>query len=234
VAAGARNDYVDRTFNGNYLFGLARVSLGQGGTPPGWIAYDVPLNLGNPPADQFVWETVLEVAQVALHQTPFASIAEGEANVAFTLDDVPVGLTGSEAAQKVRPYLEEQGSVLSDLLLGDYEKNNDAVDFYFCRAAGGTPFLFFVDEADMKDGEAYAYQHPGFFRSSTLEGKLSSADIPGLSDTSHEKLKIEEGETTFYFEDEHGTIYRARAVRAPGSDDLEIHLARQVTLPRVQ
>jgi hypothetical protein len=234
VAAGARNDYIDRTFNGSYLFGLARVSLGQGGTPPGWIAYDVPLNLGNPPADQFVWETVLEVAQVALHQTPFANIAEGEANVAFTLHDVPVGLTGSEVAQKVRPYLEEQGSVLSDLLLGDYEKNNDAVDFYYCRAAGGTPLLFFVDEADMKDGQAYAYQHPGFFRSSTLEGKLSSADIPGLSDTSHEKLKIEEGETTFYFEDEHATIYRARVVRAAGSDELEIHLAPQLTPPRVR
>ncbi|MEO8179842.1 MAG: hypothetical protein ABI895_13500 [Deltaproteobacteria bacterium] len=231
IAAGARNDYLARTFAGNYLLGLARISLGQNGAPAGWVTYDVPLGLGSPPEDQYAWETILEVAQVALHRTPLATIPEGEAAVAFTLYDVPVGLTGTEAAQKVRPYLKAQAGVLSDLLLGDYRKNNDAVDFYYRRAETGVPYLFFVAEAEaeLKDGLTYLYQRrPGFFRTSELQDKLSSAELPGLSDVSHEKLPISDGETTVYFEGDGGIIRRARIVRAAGSDDLEIHLARKL------
>ena len=228
VAAAARNDYIDRVFNGSYLLGLANVSLGQNGNPAGWVSYSVPLNLGSPPEDQYVWETILEVAQVALHHTPFATIAEGQADVAFTLYDVPVGLTGTEAKQKLGPNLQEQAHALSNFLLGDYKKNNDAVDFYYRRADGGTPCLFFVGEADLKEGTSYPYEHPGFFRTSQLEGKLSSTELPGLSDATHEKLELAEGETTVYFEEDGGSICRARIIRDPGSDDLEIYLARKL------
>jgi hypothetical protein len=225
IAAGARNDYIERTFDGRYLLGLASVSLGP--TPPGWISYGVPLNLGDPPEDQYVWETILEVAQVALHDTPFATIAEGAANVAFTLSDVPVGLTGTEAAERVRPQLQEQRSALSNALLGDYKKNSDTADFYYRRAESGVPHLFFVAPADMKDGQAYAYEHPGFFRTSKLEGKLSGTQIPGLSDTTHEKLAIVTDETTVYFQDENGITHRTRILRDSASEDLEVQLARK-------
>jgi hypothetical protein len=228
VAAGARNDYVDRVFDGSYLFGLARISLGQEPAPPGWMTYAVPLNLGDPPEDQYAWETIVEVAQVALHRTPFATIPEGEAGVAFTLYGVPVGLTGTEAAQKVRPYLKEQASALSEVLLGDYKKNNDRVDFYYRRADSGASYLFFVSEADMKEGELYGYQRPGFFRTSKLEDKLSSAHVQGLSDDTHEKLAISGSDLTVYFEDDGGAIYRARIVPDASSSDLVIHLARKV------
>jgi hypothetical protein len=228
IAAGARRDYVARSFDGNYLLGLARISLGQAGAPPGWVSYSVPLGIGSPPEDQYAWETILEVAQVALHHAPSTTIPEGEAAVAFTLYDVPVGLTGAEAAQRVRPYLKGQAGALSDLLLGDHRKNNDAVDFYYRRAEGGVPYLFFVAAADLKDGASYTYRQPGFFRTRLLQDKLSSSVLPGLSDTSHEKLRIEPGETTIYFEDGDGLLQRARVVRAAGSDDLEIHLAHEL------
>jgi hypothetical protein len=168
------------------------------------------------------------VAQVALHRTPFATIPEGEAGVAFTLYGVPVGLTGTEAAQKVRPYLKEQASALSEVLLGDYKKNNDRVDFYYRRADSGASYLFFVSEADMKEGELYGYQRPGFFRTSKLEDKLSSAHVQGLSDDTHEKLEISGSDLTVYFEDDGGAIYRARIVPDASSSDLVIHLARKV------
>lgn len=228
VAGGARNDYLTRTFDGSYLFGTAHVKIGQDGNPPGWLVYEIPLNIGSPPDDQYVWETVLEVAQVALHHTPYATIPEGMADVAFTLQDVPVGVTGSEAAQAVRPYLQEQASDLSDFLLGDYRKNNDAVDFYWRRAEGGVPYLFFVTQDDVGPDAPYGYANPGFFRTSALADKLSATQIPGLADTSHEKLEIGVGETTIYFEDDGGQIFRARIVRSSDSDDLEIHLARKV------
>ncbi|MBK6918253.1 MAG: hypothetical protein IPH07_12725 [Deltaproteobacteria bacterium] len=227
VTAGARNDYIDRTFLGGYLFNTAHVLIGQGGNPPGWVEYDIPLNLGSPPDPQYVWETILEVAQVALHETPYASIPEGQANVAFTLFDVPVGITGPEAAQAVRPYLQEQASVLSDFLLGDYKKNNDPVDFYYRRAEGGVPYLFFVNEKDLPDGQPYAYGNPGFFDDPALTQKRSSTQVAGVGDTTHEKLALVDGVTTVYFQDDGGITWRARFELPTDDDTIAVHLARK-------
>lgn len=230
VAAGARNDYLNRTFLGSYALGTTEVAIGQAGNPPGWITYSVPFNVGNPPEPQYVWETILEVAQVALHDNPYASIVEGQGNVAFTLFGVEVGVTGAEAAEAVRPYLQEQSSELSDFLLGDYEKNNDYVDFYYRRAEDGVPYLFFIAPSDLADGEPYAYENPGFFRQSDLseDHRESAKEIPGLRDTEHEKLEVPEGETVVYFADDGGLVYRLRIVRDAGSDDLEVFLAQKV------
>ncbi|MBC8072210.1 MAG: hypothetical protein IAG13_28070, partial [Deltaproteobacteria bacterium] len=227
VAAGARNDYLDRSFYGSYALGTTKVLIGQDGNPPGWVAYDVPFDVGNPPEPQYVWETILEVAQVALHATPYGNILEGDGNFAFTLFDVPVGITGAEAAEAVRPYLQEQSSLLSDFLLGDYKKNNDRVDFYWRRGDDGEPYLFFTSASDLVEGEPYAYASPGFFRQSdlTADHRVSSTEIPGLRDTEHEKLAVPEGETVVYFADDGGLVYRARIVRDAGSDELEIHIA---------
>jgi hypothetical protein len=230
VAAAAHADYAARTFYGSYLFGTAKVLMGQDGNPPGWLEYDVPFNLGSPPDPQYVWETILEVAQVALHQTPFATISEGAANVAFTLYDVPVGITGSEAAEAVRPYLQEQASLLSDFLLGDYKKNNDHVDFYFRRGDDGEPYLFFVAASDLKDGEPYQYATPGFFGDPSLseDAKVSGTTLAGLGDTLHEKLHVPSGETVVYYRDDGGLVYRARVVRGDADDTVEIHLAQKI------
>jgi hypothetical protein len=154
--------------------------------------------------------------------------------VVFGLNGVPVGLTGAQAAENVRPYLQEQNARLSDLLLADFETDSDSVDFYYCRASDGATYLFFVGETDMKDQAPYLYQHPGFFGTSTLEDKLSSTQIPGLSDTRHEKLPIVAGETIVHFEDDLGIVRRARIVRDAGSDDIEITLGggRQVGADR--
>lgn len=231
VAAGARNDYLDRTFLGSYAFGTTEVAIGQDGNPPGWITYSVPFNVGDPPEPQYVWETILEVAQVALHSNPYASIPEGQGNVAFTLFDVEVGVSGPEAAEAVRPYLQEQSSELSDFLLGDYKKNNDHVDFYWRRADDGEPYLFFIAQSDLVEGEPYAYETPGFYRQSDLTAahKVSETEVPGLRDTEHEKLYVPQGEeTVVYFQDDGGLVYKLRIVRDDGSDDLEVHLAQKV------
>jgi len=229
VAGAARADYAARTFYGSYLLGAARVLLGQDGNPPGWIEYDIPLGIGSPPDPQYVWETILEVAQVALHETPFASTGEGAANVAFTVFDVPVGITGSEAAQAVRPYLQEQASALSEFLLGDFKKNNDDVDFYFRRGDDGEPYLYFVAEPDLREGVPYTYADPGFFDRSAMmaDDKVSATVIAGLGDTVHEKLRVPEGETVVYFADSGGLVYRARIVRSAGAQSVELHLAQE-------
>lgn len=143
---------------------------------------------------------------------------------------MPVGITGSEAAEAVRPYLQEQASLLSDFLLGDYKKNNDTVDFYFRRGDDGEPYLFFIAEADLREGEAYAYQTVGFYSSSALgaDDKISATEVFGLGDTAHEKLWVPEGESVAYFQDDGGLVYRARIVRDAATDVIELHLAAKI------
>lgn len=228
VTAGARNDYEDLMFYGSYAVGTAKVLIGQDGNPPGWVEYDIPFGLGNPPEQQYIWETINEVAQVALHSTPFSVIPEGQANVAFTLFDVPCGLSGPAAAEAVRPYLQEQASELSDFILGDYKKNNDHLDVYYTIGDNGDPYLFFVNESDLREGEPYTYARPGFYRTSALEDKVSESVVVGLSDTEHEKLLIPEGETTVYYEDDGGLVYRLRIERTAGDDVLKVGLASKV------
>lgn len=225
IAAAAYEDYKDRVYSETYALGTAAIDIGSNGNPPGWLQYDVFLDLGNPPQDQFLWETVLEVGQVALHQTPFASLPEGGADVAFTLEDVDVGLTGTEAADAVRPFLRNQSIEISDYLLGEVFEDNYGIDFYYRRVEDGTPYVFFIAPADLPEGMADHHEQPGFFATVDLdpEDKLSTREIIGVADTEHEKLALTRGETVVYFADEDGQRFRARFV--VGEDDSEIEVA---------
>ncbi len=221
VTDAAFRDYENLIFSVAYLLGTAEVNIGQDGNPPGWVQYDVLLNLGNPPEDQFIWETILEVAQVRLHDSGFATFPEG-VQLAFTVEDIPVGITGSEAAEAVRPFLQDQASDISDFLLGNYKDDNDPVDFYYRRAENGAAYIYFVAPEDRSDGAAYDYAQPGFFTDSALTDKASQTTVDGLADTSHEKLALPAGESAYWFEDEAGELYRARFV--VGDDEAEIQV----------
>ncbi len=228
VALASYEGYKDRQFSEDYLLGTASVEIGQNGNPPGWTEYSVPLNIGSPPEDQFVWETILEVSQVALHNTPFTTFGEGEANVAFTVRDIPVGLTGAEAAEAVRPFLQEQAALLSDFILGDYREDNDRVDLYWRRADDGQAYLYFAEPDDLASTADYDNGNPGFFAAPTLApgSKLSALEVTGLSDTTHEKWVPPAGESTVYFEDDTGTVYRLRIERDDAADEtLRVFLA---------
>jgi hypothetical protein len=226
IAAAAYEDYAARVFSETYALGTASIDIGQNGNPPGWLEYHVFLDLGNPPEDQFLWETVLEVAQVALHRTPFTTFAEGGAGVAFTLEGIDVGLTGSEAAEAVRPFLMEQATEISDYLLGNVYEDNVGIDFYYRRGEDETAYVFFVAQSDLPEGMVDSHATPGFFATAELEAddKVSRREIVGVADTEHEKLAIGEGETVVYFADEHGERYRARFVREGDDTEIEVTL----------
>lgn len=222
VTYAAYLDYQNLTFSESYGLGAADVNIGQDGNPPGWVQYDIFLNLGSPPEDQYVWETVLEIAQVRLHDSGFQTFPEG-VELAFTIEDIPCGLSGSEAAEAVRPYLQEQASDISDFLLGDYEDDNDPVDFYYRRAEDGGAYVYFVAPTDRAEGAAYDYANPGFFDDAALTAKASATAVSGVADTDHEKLALPAGESRYYFEDDTGARYRARFV--VGDDDTSIEVS---------
>jgi hypothetical protein len=233
IVRAASIRYAERVFNKCYeLLWVcsADVTIGPAGdhpnNPKGWSVFDVVFNLGNPPKDQYVWELLSEVAQVALHTPPSGDIPEGQANVAFTLSDIPIGISGAAIAEAARPFLQEQAPKLSDLLLGDYWKNNDPVDFYYRRGADGVPYLFFVEPEDLAPGAAYNYSRPGFFTCPDLEDscKVSAKELAGAGDTAHEKLRLDAGETVLYARDDGGDTYRLRAIVPPTPDPIEITL----------
>ncbi len=227
VADAARTLYDDRVHFASYLFGAAEVRIGQNGDPPGWVEYFTLLNLGNPPPSQYLWESIMEVAQVALHTPPEVTFPEGAANVAFTLQDMPVGITGPEIEDAVRPYLQSQSSALADYLLGDYTKNNGLVDLYFRRASDGAPYLFFVTSDDLPPEVSYSHTTPGFFAEPSLspESKVSMINIAGVEDTTHEKLPLVEGLQVVYVEDAAGAVFRLRInADAVNDDEIEVYV----------
>lgn len=229
VTAAAKLDYDQRTWFAVYVNGLAQVQIGQEGNPPGWVHYEVQGGLGDPPGDQYLWETVLEVAQVALHHTPWTDFAEGSASVAFTVRDVEVGLSGDEATEAVKPYLQEQAPVLSDLLLGNYREGNDPVDVFYRRGDDGQAYLWFAGAEELPANVEYPYERPGLFGDSDLTSKLSATEIAGVRDTTHEKLAIGPGETVVYFADDEGQTYRLRAVMPAGDDtEIEVFVSRRI------
>jgi hypothetical protein len=229
VVAGGRFKYKDRMFSKCYedtvfhscTFG-AEILVGP--APLGWTHFDIIFNLGNPPKDQYVWELINEVAQVALHNPPGGAIAEGNADVAFTLFDIPIGISGPQVAEAVRPFLQDQAGKISDKLLGDYKKNNGDLDFYYRRGADGLPYLFFSTPEDLKDGTpADHYKNPGFFDcpSVSADCKVSTLELAGAGDTTHEKVKLASGETILYVQDDTGAVYRA-TFTVPDGDAAEI------------
>lgn len=229
VTAAAKLDYQRRVWFRIYVNGLAQVQIGQEGNPPGWVHYEVANGLGDPPGDQYLWETVLEVAQVALHHTPFTDFAEGSASVAFTVRDVPVGLTGDEATLAVKPFLQEQAPVLSDLLLGNYREGNDPIDVFYRRGDDGQAYLWFVGAEELPANVEYPYAQPGLFADPDLTTKLSVTEIEGVRDTTHEKLALGPGETVVYYADDQGQTYRVRAVMPEdGDSEIEVFVAARV------
>ncbi|MBA3550490.1 MAG: hypothetical protein H0T76_28780 [Nannocystis sp.] len=234
VATGGRHKYKDRLFKKCYevLFSCAlgaEVSIGP--NPAGWAIFDVFLNLGNPPKDQYVWELINEVAQVALHNPPSGKIPEGSANVEFTLFGIPIGLTGPQIEESVRPYLQAQAGTISNKLLGDYKKNNGAVDFYYRRGSDGLPYLFFVTADDLAEGTpADHYKNPGFFSCPAVSAdcKVSSLEQGGAGDTTHEKVKLAAGDTVLYMQDDTDAVYRATFSAAGDAAEIGVRIAAKL------
>ena len=202
--------------------------MGSDNLPPGWSAYWTLFNLGSPPPDQYLWEMILEVGQVALHRFSSRTLAEGTANVAFTVHNIGVGLSADQIRKAMRPQMQAQRHLLSKRLLGDYHKNNGAVDFYYRRGTDNKPYLFFVAPTDPRSTSTYAYRDPGFFSDAALTQKLSTKQ-PGTSgDSEHEKLSIQQGETTVYVGDDQEGVYRLRIVAGEDLTQIQVFASERV------
>lgn len=197
------------------------VSIGQNGDPAGWTVFGIPFELG--PESQYVWEFIAEVAQVALHGPNGRNFDEGDVDVKFTLSGVVAGITGAQAAEATRPFLQQQGSALAQFILGNFRERSGAVDFYYRRADDGTAMLYFVAQSDLAEGLGYGWQTPGFFADAALTQKVSATQIDGVTDTAHEKLSVEGGEQVVFMQDDAGRRFQVRINAAsPGHPSIDL------------
>ena len=185
----------------------------------GWTEMKTFSQIGNPPPPAYFWDVLAEVAQVRLHDPASPAdppIAEGQANVEFTLRNVKIPLDEAALLAGIQANLAANPQALADITeLLNNNSDGDA-DFYYYRPSAGPDanngpdiqgdYLYFVTEDDLRtDAEGApvrpnAYKHPGFYADPGLKKKLSStAAIDG--DTSHEKLKVSPGQVLFVEDD---------------------------------
>lgn len=174
----------------------------------GWFETETAGGLGTPPAPQYVWDTLLELAQVRLHD---GGLAEGDANARFDLKNVPVGVTSDDLVAAIRPELAAQEEQLSEMLLGHSGVAESNADFYFIETLPNDEALFYYrDASDSDNGPTFA--RPGFFRDAALSERADTTDAIGTSDdTTHRKLRARKGER-YYFADKEDDVYRLEII----------------------
>ncbi len=174
----------------------------------GWVVVDTPGGLGNPPEPAYIWETLLEIAQVRLHD---GGLAEGEADVQFDLT-IPVGFTADELVERLRPELARQSDAIAADLLGSGVLVHSEADIFFAPSSAG-PVIFFRADEDEPEFE-FEYPQVGFFADAGLTQRISSTNPVGnLDDSVHHKLLVAEGDE-FYAVDEDGTVHLLRVSSA--------------------
>lgn len=199
----------------------------------GFQSFQVRGGLGSPPPPSYVWDVLLDVAQVRLHD---GGLKEGEADVAITLHDLPLGTDTATLQERIRENLREQPDLLGAVANEVLDNTEGAADFYYYRASPQAPdaqqgdWLFFVTEADIavdEEGDpvrAYGYDSPGFFKDQALTEKVSTPEALD-GDTAHEKVKIEQGDV-LYVADDAGAVFELRVGYKPSPNRVRLWLER--------
>lgn len=232
VAQASLDAFGDAKYFREYVLGgeaLFSVTMDQG-----WMALDTRGNLGSPPPAQYIWDLLLEAAQVRLHDE---GLAEGEANVRFALRDVPVGVTTEQLEAAIRRNLEEDPSGLVTTASALLDQTAGAPDFFYVRPRASVgpdlegDWLYYVTVDDIPVDEAGAplrdparYAKPGFYADPALTEKVSSPyEVDG--DSTHEKIRVEVG-SRVYCADDDGATYEVIVSSKPSRATLKLAITR--------
>lgn len=199
----------------------------------GWQEILVTGGIGSPPQGSYVWDLLLEVAQVRLHD---GNLKEGEGNVEFTLHDLPIGTDTETLQRRVKENLEAAPSSLLDLTETVLDSTSGAADLYYYRASPDNEaslqgdWLYFVVEGDIRKDDAgnptrtYSYKHPGFYADADLSEKLSTR-IALDGDAEHEKVRLTDHPQLFV-EDDEGKIFRLKQADKPSQNRVNLSIER--------
>jgi hypothetical protein len=199
----------------------------------GWVELQTFADIGAPPPPAYLWDLLLEVAQVRLHD---GGLSEGEADASITLTDVPIGVPPEQLVEQARRNIEANPEALTEFSKLITDSTVGDADFYYYRPrrtdAEPEPgdWLYFVTEQDIRrDGEGqsvrpYAYRVPGFFADPALQSRVSTLEAVD-GDTSHQKVRIEPGDV-LYFEDDLQRVFEIRVLDKPSRARVALELTR--------
>ncbi|MEO1339322.1 MAG: hypothetical protein AAFV29_27025, partial [Myxococcota bacterium] len=188
----------------------------------GWQQIDVLGGLGAPPPPSYLWDLIVEVGQVRVHDD---GVAEGDGNVAFTLFDIPLGTSSRTIERTLRENLAADPFALLDLASTLIDSTSGEADIYYVRsasvegAAEVSDWLFFINDGDIPRNDSgipvrpYTYSAVGFFADAELSERLSSR-IAVNGDTVHEKIRINTGDVMFVSGPD-GAVYELRIADKP-------------------
>lgn len=199
----------------------------------GWASIETAGGLGTPPMPQYIWDLLLEVGQTRLHD---GDIPEGEANVEFTLKNLAIGFNSQEIEAQIRQNIEADPAALLDIATGLLDSTQGEADFYYYRPVSADQsdlkgdYLYFVAPEDIgldddgKPAREYSYDRVGFFQDPELTDLISSTmEIDG--DTSHQKLKIEEG-MRFYTQNTYNDVFQIVVLPKKSERIVELSITR--------
>lgn len=191
--------------------------------PPGWMRIWTIGDLGEPPPPVAVWDMLAEVAQRRLHD-PFdgdeVPLAEGEADVSFSLLGLPVGLSAEGLVEAIRPTMQAQRSKLVSLMLGDWWQNAGDPDVFLARSASGALLLAQTVAGDPTcgaQGAAKLLDSPGFFADPALQWPAPGQTKQAVLGALRPVLPVAAGPMTpVYVQGRDGTTWE---LRVEGIDD---------------
>ena len=201
----------------------------------GWTTMTTFTDIGNPPPPAYLWDLLLEVAQVRLHD---GGLAEGDADVEFSLKDVKIPLDQAQIVAQIKANLEQNPEALTGITEQLNDNADGDADFFYYRPDPKTSpadvqgdWLYFVTEADIRDGDdgnpvrPYSgYQRPGFFGDPDLADKRSTTDALD-GDTAHEKVRVAPGDI-LYVEDDAQRRYKLLVLDKPSANNLALEITR--------
>ncbi len=192
----------------------------------GWATVTTDGGIGDPPAPAYVWDLLLEAAQVRLHD---GGIAEGDAIVEVTLRDIQVGIDSATIERTIRQNLEADPAALGEVASQIIDQTSGAADLYYVRDEQGADWLVFVGEADLAlDAEGdtvrpYTYSSPGFFADAELTEPVSiRSEVSGAP---RESVSITPGDVLYVGDDE-GATYRLDVLDKPGRSTVALDVTR--------
>lgn len=201
--------------------------------PEGWAALKSFGDIGDPPAPAYLWDVLIEVVQTRLHD---GGLAEGDADVEFTLRDVDVPLDVEAMLAEIKTNFAQEPELLIDVAERFNDTSTGDPDFYYYRPRPDAPaelqgdYLYFIAPVDIRKDETgkrvrpYDYANPGFFFDQGLTDKASALTVLD-GDSTHEKVKIAPG-TVLYMQDDEGVRFKLEVGEKPSQSRITLDITR--------
>ncbi|MBX2799740.1 MAG: hypothetical protein KTR31_18825 [Myxococcales bacterium] len=192
-----------------------------------WTTFSTFADVGEPPPPAFLWDLVLEIAQVRLNEGLAAP-----SDIELRLSNVPLGFDAETLSELASAALAADPRALQPLAEIVTANGSGAPDLFYrplATADGVEDWLFFVapDDIPRPDGtpeRPYAYGTVGFFSDAALTQKVSTTEeISG--DTLREKVRVQVGDVLYAGDDE-GAAFELQVTDKPSRNRLALAITR--------